>query len=95
MKWDCGPTAEEKREIRRKATIEKTRRMVAEDEKWHDYFAFTPTRVGPRDCRWFETIERRVRFRYKWSRECETWLSVPTSIEYRAKDRNGSVPQPA
>jgi hypothetical protein len=44
MKWDCGPTAQE----RWAATYE-----------WHRWFAWHPVRVGPRDCRWLEVLERR------------------------------------
>jgi hypothetical protein len=44
MRFNCGPTAHEKRIARR---------------QWHRWFAWFPVRVGSRDCRWLETIERR------------------------------------
>lgn len=44
MKFNCGPTWQEKK--------------LAKME-WHPYFAWLPKRVGHRDCRWLETIERR------------------------------------
>jgi hypothetical protein len=48
MKWDCGPTAREMWE-----------KYVAEQAEWHPFFCWWPRRIGPRDCRWLETIERK------------------------------------
>lgn len=28
--------------------------------KWHPWFAWYPVRVGPGDCRWLETVYRRI-----------------------------------
>lgn len=49
MKFNCGPT-------------ERQRRQSARDRwcVWHRWFAWFPVRVGPRDCRWLETVERRA-----------------------------------
>ena len=48
MKFDCGPTWEEK--------------LRADKEwrsNWHNWFALIPRRVGPNECRWLEIIERK------------------------------------
>lgn len=47
MKWDCGPTYIE--------------RGLAKAE-WHHWFAWHPVRVGARDCRWLEFVERKGTF---------------------------------
>lgn len=44
MKFDCGPTSEEKDAAR---------------SEWHVWFAWFPVRVGPRDCRWLEYVSRK------------------------------------
>lgn len=31
-------------------------------ENWHPWFAWRPVRVGSHDCRWLETVERKVTF---------------------------------
>lgn len=69
MKIDCGMTREE-----RDAYL----------KKWHPFFAILPRRVGSRDCRFLERIERRGRIEWK----C-TLSSYPFSVqvwkwEYRA-----------
>lgn len=51
MKFDCGPTWQEKR---------------AAKEKWHRWFAWRPIRVDDHDCRWLEFIERRITWEYGW-----------------------------
>ncbi len=47
MKFDCGITYGEKCKIKRQWR-----------ENWHQWFALIPRRVGPRECRWLEHIER-------------------------------------
>jgi hypothetical protein len=47
MKFDCGDDA-------------LTRRLRLTD--WHRWFAWYPVRVGPRDCRWLEAVERRITY---------------------------------
>lgn len=49
MKFNCGPTWEEKLNAR---------------EKWHPWFAWRPIRLGSRDCRWFEYVLRKGRYGY-------------------------------
>lgn len=44
MKWNCGPTYAE---------------IVARVEAWHGWYAWHPVRVGSRDCRWLEQVERK------------------------------------
>jgi len=44
MKLDCGLTFNEK---------------IAAWKEWHPWFAWRPVRVGHRDCRWLEWVERR------------------------------------
>ena len=51
MKFNCGPTHEEKQELRK---IEE-----AKLKEWHPFFAVTPKRVGSYDCRFLEWIERK------------------------------------
>jgi hypothetical protein len=45
MKINCGETWEEAAE---------------RISNWHRHFALIPRRVGTKDCRWLEIIERRV-----------------------------------
>lgn len=55
MKLDCGPTADERKALRKaRLNREKARRR-----DWHPVFAWWPTRVGSHDCRWLEYIYRR------------------------------------
>lgn len=63
MKFNCGPTWQEKREAK---------------GKWHSWFAWRPVRVGPKDCRWLETIERKGECRFSYSGFRWDW-------EYREK----------
>lgn len=44
MRFDCSETPKQR---------------YARVTNWHRWFAWWPTRVGPNDCRWFETIERK------------------------------------
>lgn len=48
MKFNCGPTWEEK--------WDKEKTLLRD---WHLFFAIIPRRVGERDCRWLEWIERK------------------------------------
>ena len=51
MKFNCGPSWEERKAAK-----------IAYKEEWHPWFAWFPVRVGDRDCRWLETVERKGRF---------------------------------
>ena len=50
MKFDCGLSLEQ-RILRNEERL----------EKWHRWFAWHPVRVGLRDCRWLEHVERKGR----------------------------------
>lgn len=56
MKFDCGLTAAEKAAKLRREAHERANKLM----QWHDYFAWWPIRMGSRDCRWLETVERRA-----------------------------------
>jgi hypothetical protein len=82
MKWDC-----DRRERERVARFKA--KLIAESE-WHDVFAWLPVRVADGDCRWLETIQRRLlypegidcalrRFSLGWS--------VHRDAEYKAKSK--------
>lgn len=51
MKLNCGPSRTER-------VFAKFARLKA----WHPWFAWHPVRVGNRDCRWLETVERKGQF---------------------------------
>ncbi len=44
MKFNCGPTRGEK---------------IVALESWHRWFAWYPIRIGSRDCRWLEVVDRK------------------------------------
>lgn len=75
MKLDCGPTKQERFEQRLKKNVEKAKRL----ERWHKRFAWWPIRLGSRDCRWLELIERRGNFIWYNTYDFEFW-----GWEYRA-----------
>ena len=62
MKFDCGETASE---------------YFARLEKWHRWFAWYPVRIGYRDCRWLEYVERKITYGF------DGWDSF-SEREYRA-----------
>ena len=51
MKFNCGPTEDEKRALRKAQYVA--------NQKWHRVFTWWPRRVGSHDCRWLEYVERR------------------------------------
>lgn len=51
MKFNCGPTPEQKE-------ADRLHRLT----NWHPFFVMWPRRLGEGDCRWLETIERRGRY---------------------------------
>lgn len=70
MKFNCGPTPEQ----RAKARMERL-------TNWHPYFCLWPRRIGPNDCRWLETVQRKLTFKkYVGTRSVLRW----TAAEYRA-----------
>lgn len=56
MKFNCGPSREEKRLVEVEYLKKEARRIT----EWHDCFAWFPIRVGDRDCRWLETVEAKA-----------------------------------
>lgn len=62
MRFNCGPTWDER---------------LAVLQQWHPFFTLIPRRVGPRDCRWLETIERKGAYH---NFGLDSWWS----FEYRA-----------
>jgi hypothetical protein len=81
MKFSCGLTPDEKRELQFQKDLEHKRYL----EGWHDFFALWPRQVASGDCRWLETIERKgERHRYydSWGMAGYVW-----TWEYREKDR--------
>ena len=82
MKFNCGKTPEEKKEdLRADLQIQADHLKV-----WHDWFAWFPVRMGSRDCRWLETVERRVPNAYVYE-DCfgELCGAGTYKIEYRPK----------
>lgn len=75
MKLNCGLSRAEKQALYDK-DLKRRKAAMAE---WHDYFAWLPVRVGHKDCRWLETVERRGTFVFEFMGEY--W-----NLEYRAKE---------
>ena len=71
MKFDCGPTFDERIQVRHERL-----------SHWHRIFVLRPRRLGPRDCRCLEYIERKGV--YCHGREHAWW-----SWEYRDLDDRG------
>jgi hypothetical protein len=66
MKFDCGPTF---------------RDQLLAWREWHKHFALVPRRVGPSDCRWLETIERRLKNYSDYTGDIEWEYRACTSTE--------------
>ena len=76
MKFNCGPTREEKR-------LEKKHREYSERQRlmdWHRCFTWLPTRVG-KVCIWLEMIERR----YPKARKISSWNQLECSGYYSTR----------
>jgi hypothetical protein len=74
MKMNCGPTREERALARHR-----------ELKEWHRYFAWRPIRVGRRECRWLETIERKGTFHtLRFAPHCSFW-------EWEYRPRGGAA----
>lgn len=92
MKFNCGLTAEERLE----KDVDEFLKDLELDEQWHDYFALIPTRVGHKDCRWLETIQRKKKFIGARDRESISyyiWTGRAFTryfweVEYRAKEKD-------
>jgi len=42
-------------------------------ENWHEWFAWRPVRVGNRDCRWLEKVQRKGKYIYYGIDSCWLW----------------------
>lgn len=60
MKLNCGLSPEEKFTARVEQARRDNQEYMRYARQWQPYFAWWPTRVGPKDCRWLETIERQA-----------------------------------
>jgi hypothetical protein len=58
MKFNCGPTPQEKHEAKK---------------KWHHWFAWYPVRIASGDCRWLETVERKGKWYPSFQLPCWEW----------------------
>ena len=58
MKFNCGLTREEKDKLREAEDSRIWNEIYNYITQWHDWFAWYPVRVGSKDCRWLETVER-------------------------------------
>ena len=54
MKINCGLSNEEKDRLEESQAKEWYDRISV----WHNWFAWYPVRVGSKDCRWLETVQR-------------------------------------
>lgn len=61
MKFDCGPTPEEKRRAKAQRKAAKRAAWKAKVYTPHKWFAWFPVQVGSHDCRWLEHVERHGR----------------------------------
>lgn len=58
MRFDCGPTWQERKE------------KLCD---WHSWYAWYPVRVGPRECRWLERVERKGEYWFAIGGSGWTW----------------------
>lgn len=66
MKFNCGLSWSEK---------------IKYWESWHSWFAWRPVRIGSRDCRWLETVERR----WVWDKALARCIGAnPWEVQYRS-----------
>lgn len=82
MKFNCGPTEEEKREYARQLYLERQ----AAAEEWHPWFAWFPVQVGSNDCRWLEVVERRQQYNFKTIKAGEYWEYRLPQVVHRFSD---------
>lgn len=76
MKFNCGLDAKERLEKK----IDEWLKEIKLLGEWHDHFALWPTRVGHKDCRWMETIQRKKVFLGALDRESIGWYIHTTRI---------------
>jgi hypothetical protein len=73
MRFDCGPTAHERR-LRRHQRL----------SHWHTWFAWFPVRLQDNQCAWLERIERKGTLNPSWD---EAWWSYEYRAPQRAGGR--------
>lgn len=82
----------------------RTTKWQEREGKWFPYFLWLPMKLAHGDCRWLETVERSPKL-VPWY-DCHGMTALLAGVlmgsdaafvvwKYRAKDRDGSVPQPA
>jgi len=81
MKLNCGRTARE-RLIER---LDRKSIRSFELSKWHKWFAWYPIRIGYRDCRWLEYIERKANIINSFNYTHSVYYTEIYSFSYRAK----------
>lgn len=58
MKLECG----KRKRLKQKAE----ERELLKKQEWHKFFAIWPRKIGNEDCRYLETIERKlIQYKYK------------------------------
>lgn len=76
MKLKCGLTSKEKHE-----------KDLKELTIWHDHFCIWPRRVGHKDCRWLETIQRKGEHVKRYTNYSGIqYYNLVWQFEYKAKD---------
>jgi hypothetical protein len=58
MRFNCGPTEDEKQALRIAKKAKQIRDSIKDVGVWKPWFAWYPVRVASRDCRWLEWVER-------------------------------------
>lgn len=81
MKFDCGPSPE----VEREARLAAYEQLQAAREQWHSWFAWFPVRLGEHDCRFWEQVERRQRYRYPNLKLDEYWEYRPMQTVHTLK----------
>lgn len=85
MKINCGLSESEQNAL----VMEKAARLHAQWSDWHPHFCIIPRRVGHRDCRWLETVERRLSPQTKQSIYDFLQWGSPLHFEYRPSQGKG------
>ena len=81
MKFNCGLTDYEMYKLAQ----EQSQALNKVEQPWVKVFAWWPVRIGTRDCRWLEYIEKRDShfdvFLKFWT---DGWYAKPQITEYRS-----------
>jgi hypothetical protein len=85
MRFNCGEAKHVRDAIRFEKKLARRDRL----SEWHPFFALIPRRVGSRDCRWLEWIERKGTYNPEdgfYSTRNPWW-----SWGYRAKQKEQNI----